>query len=95
MGPAADNRLVEGQFFSAHLPQGENCFATDTMLLAAMDHARFGLQPRADVRGEAQCAISNGDDAASHSGGPDTNRSGGRDRRDGPTHGHVHVRGRL
>src|SRR5215468_5756422 len=32
----------------------------------------------------------NGDDAASHSGGPETNRSGGRDRRDGPTHGHGH-----
>jgi hypothetical protein len=33
--------------------------------------------------------ITNGDDdAASHSGGPDTNRSGGRDRRDDPTHGH-------
>ena len=30
----------------------------------------------------------NGDDAASHSGGRGTNRSGGRDRRDGPTHAH-------
>jgi hypothetical protein len=35
----------------------------------------------------------NGDDAASHSGGRGTNRSGGRDRRDGPTH--AHARGRL
>jgi transposase len=32
-----------------------------------------------------------GDDAASHSGGPDTNRSGGRDRRDGPTHAHARL----
>jgi hypothetical protein len=30
----------------------------------------------------------NGDDAASHSGGRGTNHSGGRDRRDGPTHAH-------
>ena len=28
----------------------------------------------------------NGDDAANHSGGRGTNRSNGRDRRDGPTH---------
>ena len=35
----------------------------------------------------------NGDDAASHSGGRGTNRSGGRDRRDGPTR--AHARGRL
>ena len=34
-----------------------------------------------------------GDDAASHSGGRGTNRSGDRDRRDGPTH--AHARGRL
>ena len=37
----------------------------------------------------------NDDDAANHSGGRGTNRSGGRDRRDGPTHAHAHVRGRL
>ena len=35
------------------------------------------------------------DDAANHSGGRDTNRSGGRDRRDGPTHAHAHARVRL
>jgi hypothetical protein len=35
----------------------------------------------------------NGDDGASHSGGRGTNRSGGRDRRDGPTH--AHARGPL
>src|SRR5262249_33937249 len=32
-----------------------------------------------------------GDDAASHGGGHGTNRSDGRDRRDGPTHVHVHA----
>jgi len=31
----------------------------------------------------------NGHDAPSHSGGRGTNRSGGRDRRDGPTHAHA------
>jgi len=30
----------------------------------------------------------NGDDAASQSGGPDPNRNGGRDRRNGPNHAH-------
>ena len=41
--------------------------------------------------------FTNGDDAANHSDGHDTNHSGGRDRRNGPTHGHgrVRVRGRL
>jgi hypothetical protein len=34
----------------------------------------------------------NGDDAASHSGGRGTNRSDGRDRRDGPTRAHAHAR---
>ena len=37
----------------------------------------------------------NGDDAANHSDGRGANRSGGRDRRDGPTHARVRVRGRL
>ena len=37
----------------------------------------------------------NDDDAANHSGGRGTNRSGGRDRRDGPTHAHARVRARL
>jgi len=37
----------------------------------------------------------NGDDAANHSGGPGTNHSDGRDRRDGPTYARAHARGRL
>ena len=36
-----------------------------------------------------------GDDAANHGDGRGTNRSGGRDRHDGPTHAHAHARGRL
>jgi len=40
--------------------------------------------------------ITNGDDdAANHSGGHGTNRSGGRDRRDGPTRAHARAHGRL
>ena len=39
--------------------------------------------------------ITNGHDAASHSGGRGTNRSGGRDRHDGPTHAHAHAHARL
>ena len=37
----------------------------------------------------------NDHDAANHSDGRGANRSGGRDRRDGPTHARVRVRGRL
>ena len=38
----------------------------------------------------------NGDDVANHGGDRDrdANRSGGRDRRDGPTHAHARVRAR-
>ena len=36
-----------------------------------------------------------GDDASNHGGGPGTNRSGGRDRRDGPTRAHGRARDRL
>ena len=53
----ADNRLVKGQLFPAHLPQCQNTFAANAVLLAAMDamdNARLGLQPHADMRGKAQ-----------------------------------------
>ena len=38
--------------------------------------------------------FTNGDDAANHSVGRDTNHSGGRDRRNGPTHGRVRTAAR-
>ena len=46
---------------------------------------------------EMKVTTNGDDDAANHSGGPGTNHSDGRDRRDGPTHAHarVHARGRL
>src|SRR6516164_2212567 len=50
----ADNRLVKGKLFPAHLPQCQNTFAANAVLLAAMDHARLGLEPDADMRGKAQ-----------------------------------------
>src|SRR5262249_53578903 len=50
----ADNPLVKGQLFPAHLPQRQNTFAANAVLLAAMDHACLGLQPHTDMRGEAQ-----------------------------------------
>ena len=51
---AADDPLVEGQFFPAHLAQRQDAFATNAVLLAAMDQARLRLQPDADVRGKPQ-----------------------------------------
>ena len=39
--------------------------------------------------------FTNGDGATNRSGGRGANHSGGRDRRDGPTHAHAHARGRL
>src|SRR5262245_30376736 len=50
--PAA-NRFIESQLFPAHLPQRQDAFAADSVLLAAMDHARLDLQPDADMRGKA------------------------------------------
>jgi len=48
---AANNRFVRDLFFPAHLPQCQSTFAANATVLAAMDDARLGLQPNADVRG--------------------------------------------
>ena len=53
-GSAANNRLVERQLFPTHLPQSQNAFAANAVLLAAMDHVRLGLKPYADMRRKAQ-----------------------------------------
>jgi len=54
---AANNRFVRDLFFPAHLPQCQNTFAANAMVLAAMDDARLGLQPNADVRGIVDCVV--------------------------------------
>lgn len=66
--------------------------ANDHHLESSYLDARENLPKSAHdtARHEAK-VTTNGDDAASHSGGRGTSRSGGRDRRDGPTH----ARGRL
>ncbi|MGY3606775.1 MULTISPECIES: hypothetical protein [unclassified Bradyrhizobium] len=62
------------------------------MIATLSGKAGHQLQPLFGLRVKI---TTNGDDAASHGGGPDTSRSGGRDRRDGPTHAHAHVHVRL
>ena len=57
-----------------------------------------GSGPTGDIgrtRPTVNVTTSGDDDAANHDGGPGTNHSDGRDRRDGPTHAHAHAHGRL
>ena len=54
-------------------------------------------RPHLTVISQGMEVTTNGDDVASHDDGLDTNRSGDRDPRDGPTHDHDrgHAHGRL
>ena len=53
-----DNRLVKGLLFPPRLPQGQDAFAADALLLTGTEDARLGLQPHADMRRKRRCAIS-------------------------------------